>query len=153
MTSINQLFKKLSAALDPEQPQSVSSQDIERVSAILLVEIARADHQVDETEREVIVAALARSSSLEADALEALVTEALEEAQATHSLHSHISVVNEHFAKEEKIALVEQMWRVAMADGDLDRYEDYTIRKLCDLLFIKHRDFMQAKHRVMSDPD
>ena len=150
MNNINQLFRKLSAALDPAVPQSVQLEDIERVSAILLVEIARADHNVDKVEHETIVKALAASSSLNSEELAELVNEALQAAEASLSLHSHIKVVNEHFSKSEKLLLVEQMWRVALADGDVDRYEDYTIRKLCDLLYIKHRDFMQAKLKVIS---
>ena len=64
------------------------------------------------------------------------------------SLHSHVRIINDNLSKSDKLLLVEQMWRVAYADGNIDCYEEYTIRKLCDLLYLKHRDFMQAKLRA-----
>jgi len=150
MSSFNILLQKISAALDPAAPSAVAPVDIERVSAMLLIEIARADHQIDDTEREVIVNVLAKASSLDKQELNQMISETMEAAEATISLHEHVNVINDKFSKQDKICLVEHMWRVAVADGDIDRYEDYTIRKLCDLMHIKHRDFMQAKHRVIT---
>ena len=146
---LNQLVRRISAALDPAGASVVEPLDIERVSAVLLIEIARADHDIDALERDAIVDALSQSSALDVAELNTLVAEALEDADNAVSLHAHVSLINEHFRKEDKLALVEQMWRVAFADGNVDGYEEYTIRKLCDLLFVKHRDFMQAKLHVM----
>jgi len=78
-----------------------------------------------------------------------VVSQAMSEAEATLSLHEHVSFINENLQKSDKIALVEHMWRVAIADGNIDRYEEYTIRKLCDLIHVKHRDYIQAKHRAL----
>lgn len=149
---LNQLVSRISAALDPSGAAVVEPLDIERVTSVLLVEIARADHDVEDQEREAIIQALGQSSgNLNVAELDALVTEALADADNAVSLHEHVRLINEHFTKEHKIALVKQMWRVAFADGNIDRYEEYTIRKLCDLLYIKHRDFMQAKLHVMEE--
>lgn len=145
----NQWLDKISAALDPASDKGLDVLDIERVSAMLLVEIARADHQIDQVERASIVSALQQSSNLDDLELEQLVEEACEEADSAVSLYEHVRVVNEHFNKDSKIAMVEQMWRVAIADGNIDQYEEYTIRKLCDLIHVKHRDYMQAKLRVI----
>ena len=57
--------------------------------------------------------------------------------------------INSGFTREQKLALIEQMWRVAYADGDLDKYEEYTIRKLSDLLYVEHHEFIRAKLRAM----
>jgi len=146
---LNKLLERISASLDPTEP--VSALDIERVSATLLVEIARADHDIDPAERETIVKALQGAGKLDAEDIESIVDEALAEADTTASLHAHVSLINEQLDKPCKLALVEQMWRVALADGDIDGYEEYTIRKICDLLFIKHRDFMQAKLKVVEE--
>ena len=83
--------------------------------------------------------------------LNELIDEVFDSADHVLSLHSHVSLINESFNKEDKLALVTQMWRVAFADGNVDGYEEYTIRKICDLLFIKHRDYMQAKLRVATE--
>jgi len=128
---------------------SDSQLDVERVSASLLVEIARADHQLEQTEIQAITKALQQSSSLPDDEVKALVDAAVADADSTLSLHEHVRVINEQFEREEKVLLIEQMWRVAGADGNVDHYEDYTIRKLTELLHMPHRDFIQAKLKVL----
>ena len=148
----NQLLKQISSALDPQSSSSVVAPlDIERVSAVLLVEIARADHDISQEERDAISKALAATSTLTATELNELIDEVFDSADHVLSLHAHVSLINESFNKEDKLALVTQMWRVAFADGNVDGYEEYTIRKISDLLFIKHRDYMQAKLRVAKE--
>ena len=146
---LNKWFDKISAALDPNAAEIISALDIERVSAILLVEIARADHVVEPSERDAIEAALGQAGNLSPDELKNVVDDALNDADSAISLFEHVRLINEQFDRPSKLALVEQMWRVALADGNIDGYEEYTIRKLCDLLFIKHRDFMQTKLKVI----
>ena len=149
--SFERWMSRLGAALaaDAAPAAAPARDDLERVTALLLVEIARSDHEVDTAEHAAIRDALAAASSLEPAEIDALVDEALAEADATLSLHEHVRRVNASLDRDGRVALVEQMWRVALADGDIDRYEEYTIRKLADLLYIKHRDFMRAKLRVL----
>ncbi|MBX2838733.1 MAG: TerB family tellurite resistance protein [Gammaproteobacteria bacterium] len=123
--------------------------DLQKVSAFLLLEVARADYQVDEVERGAIVQAIGRSSEMSADELKALVLEAEQQADSVVSFHEHIRLVNDSFSQQQKISLIEQLWRVAFADNELDRYEEAFIRKISDLIYVKHRDFIQAKLRVM----
>ena len=148
----NQLLKQITLALDPQNSDSVVAPlDIERVSAVLLVEIARADHDISQEERQAIAVALAATSTLSQIELNELIDEVLASSDNVLSLHAHVSLINETFKKQDKLALVEQMWRVAFADGNVDGYEEYTIRKICELLFLKHRDYMQAKLRVAAE--
>jgi uncharacterized tellurite resistance protein B-like protein len=146
------LFSKWIDRISAAQQQGVKpeSPDLERISAALLVEVARSDHKLETEELQTIKAALENSSSsLSVSELEQIIDEVLAEADATISLHAHIRQINEHFDRQQKIQLIEQMWRVAYTDGDLDKYEDYTIRKLSELLYLKHRDFVQAKLAVL----
>ena len=148
----NQLLKQVTSALDPQDNDStLAPLDVERVSAMLLVEIARADHDINQQEREAISQALSATSSLGASELSELVDEAFDSVDNTLSLHAHVSLINESFNRQDKLALVEQMWRVAYADGNIDRYEEYTIRKLCDLLYVKHREYIQAKLKIAEE--
>ena len=146
-----QLINRAALALAPNANDDVVRLDIQRVTAMLLIEIARADHEVGADELAAIHEALSSASTLPESEVTDILQEAVNEAESTICLHEHLSLINEQFDKTSKIALVEQMWRVAMSNGDIDHYEEYTIRKLCDLLYVKHRDFMQAKHRVLGD--
>lgn len=144
---INRISDSIKNGVDTSGASTVA--DVERISAALLVEIARADHVLDEEEIESITMALQGSSSLTIDELGGIVSGAVVDADAAVSLHEHVRLVNEHFDRDQKIQLLEQMWRVAAADGNIDQYEDYTIRKLSDLLYIRHSEFIQAKLRVI----
>lgn len=149
---IARFIKRLEASLvasgadTPSAPLAAS--DIERVAALLLVEVARADQSIEPAELEAIGKAIASLSSLSVDEIDEMIRESIDDADAAISLHAHLRIVNEHFDKQQRIKLVENMWRVAYADGDLDRYEEHRIRSLSELLYVKHRDFMQAKHRA-----
>ncbi len=140
---INALKQPTSSAADS------SELDLQKVSACLLLEVARADYQVDEVERAAIIQAISSTTDMPAADLDQLVKDAEQQADAAISLHEHIRLVNEDFSREQKIKLIEQLWRVAYADKELDRYEEAFIRKLADLIYVKHRDFMQAKLRVV----
>lgn len=144
---INRISESLKSGADASSLTTVA--DVERISAALLVEIARADHILDEEEIESITMALEGSSSLSKEELNSIVSAAVVDADAAVSLHEHVRIVNEHFDRDQKIQLLEQMWRVAAADGNIDQYEDYTIRKLSDLLYIRHSEFIQAKLKII----
>ncbi len=137
----------LTQATDPTADEN--KLDLQKVSAFLLLEVARADYQIDDVERAAIIDAIGRTTDLPADELNQLITDAEQQADATISLHAHVRLINDEFSREQKINLIEQLWRVAFADDELDRYEEAFIRKISDLIYIKHRDFMQAKLRVM----
>ena len=127
---------------------------LERVAAVLLIEIARADTQVDEVELAAVSRAVENSCySISADELAEIVTTARQDAESSISFHDHIRQINSGFSRQQKIKLIEQMWRVAYADGDLDKYEEYTIRKLSDLLIVEHQEFICAKLRVLDEMD
>jgi len=144
----SQWISRIAGERADSEPLNVA--DIERVSAALLVEIARADHTLEQSETESIRSALKQSSSLPDEEIDAIVTSAIVDADSAISLHEHIKLVNEHFDRANKVMLIEQMWRVAAADGNVDRYEDYTIRKLSELIYVRHSEFIQAKLRVLS---
>jgi len=129
--------------------EASSVADVERVSAALLVEIARADHQLDDKELASIRAALKQSSTLPDTEIDDIVDTAVKDADSAISLHEHIRLVNEQFDRTNKLLLIEHMWRVAAADGNIDRYEDYTIRKLSELIYVRHSEFIKAKLRVL----
>ena len=122
---------------------------VERLTALLLVEISRADTEIDDAELAMIASAIKSSStSLDTEEIESIIVTAKRDAETTISFRDHVRQINRGFTREQKLALIEQMWRVAYADGDLDKYEEYTIRKLSDLLYVEHHEFIRAKLRA-----
>ena len=77
------------------------------------------------------------------------ITEAAaEQADAATCLFEFTRAVNDLASVEQKRSLLGMMWRVAMADDALSRYEEHVIRKVADLLYLPHSDFMLAKREA-----
>ncbi len=141
-------LQKMAGGETPEERSSREIQQLHQAVATLLYETARVDHEV--TDEDLRVAA---------DCLRELFAMSLEQAQAllAHAAHLHHrptsyhplgKVINQHFSAEEKQRLVEYMWRVAHADQEVDMYEDHLVRKIAELLYVPHREFISAKHRA-----
>ena len=64
------------------------------------------------------------------------------------SLYEFTRLINDHYSKEQKLLLIQSMWRVAYADNDLNKYEERLIRQVSDLIHVSHSDFMKMKMKV-----
>ena len=137
--------------LAPETAADDPAHRRDLAAAALLIEIARADFAFDDAEQATIDDALRRSLELSEDELAELVRLATEESQEATSLHQFTRLINETHSIEEKQALMEQLWRVAYADGRIDRYEEQLLRRIADLIHLRHGEFMQAKHAAAPD--
>ncbi|WP_455386142.1 tellurite resistance TerB family protein [Acidihalobacter prosperus] len=120
-------------------------------TAAILLEVSRADFETDEAELEVIAAALREAFDLGEDAVREIIAEAREQDDEELSLYPFLRIVNDACAPEEKYRIVCDLWRVAYADGRLDKYEEYQIRRIADLLYVAHPDFIRAKLAVQGE--
>ena len=105
----------------------------------------QADYDIKDNERSAIMRALRASFLLSESEAREVLHEAEEQALHATSLYDFTSLVNDKFSYEDKVQIVANMWQVAYADGDLDKYEEYIIRKVADLLYVAHSDFIRAK--------
>ena len=113
--------------------------------AVLLLECARADFENQPVELQAVRQALSEQFGVAGDALDTLVGEAGAAARDAVSLHGPVSRLNQSLSLEEKRELMQWLWRVAAADGRVDPQEEGLLRKLADLLYIAHADFIRAK--------
>ena len=128
---------------------AASPQSLPLAAAALLVEIARADERVEPAEREAIARALGPAPGLSAEDVARLLAEAESAVERSVSLFEFTSVLNAALEPARKLALVENLWRVAAADGRVDHYEEYYIRKIADLLHVSHGDLIRCKLRAL----
>jgi uncharacterized tellurite resistance protein B-like protein len=119
--------------------------------AQLLMEMARADYAADASELTMVRDLLTRAYELNSEELDALLEEAGEHMSRSVSLYDVVAALNEALGHEERRNLLGMLWRVAYADGTLDKYEEALLRKLSDLLFIPHSDFIREKLAVLGD--
>jgi len=113
----------------------------------LLMEIARLDAAGAEPKREAVRQAM-RQFGIAEEELTPMIANADRRENRLTSYYRPVALLNKRFAPERKAQFIEQLWRVAMADGKIDIYEDHLVRKLADLLYVSHTDFILAKHRV-----
>jgi uncharacterized tellurite resistance protein B-like protein len=86
---------------------------------------------------------------VDAAVAEALIGEAETAVEEAVSLFEFTRLLNERLPREARYRVLEHLWRVAYADGSLDHYEEYYLRKICDLLHLSHRDLIRAKLAVV----
>ena len=116
--------------------------------AALLVEVATADHDFSSEELTRLAELLTRKLELSATETNELIELAKSESEHATSLHQFTQIINQHCNPQEKFNLVRALWEVAYADGTLDKYEDYVIRKIADLIYVPHNEFIRAKNLV-----
>lgn len=120
-------------------------------TATLLVEVVRADHEEDLAEGEAVLSLLREFFDLSEEETALLVREAEQEADHAVSLQTFTRALHEQLSLDEKHSVVEMLWRVAMADSELDKHEDHLVRKVAGLLYVSHRDLIRIRNRVRDD--
>jgi len=133
---------------------SVSHEHRLKVATVaLLLETARADFNVQDSELASVARHAREFFTLSDDETDGLVKLAEEEAKNATSYYEFTSLINNGFSPEEKVKIIELMWQVAYADRELEKYEEALVRKIADLLYVPHAAFIAAKHRVISSLD
>ena len=132
-----------------EEPES-REHALRLATATLLIEIVRADYREDLTENEAVFAQLKQHFGLQEDEALLLVKQAEQEADRAVTLQGFTRLLHEHLTTAEKHAVIEMLWRVALADDHLDKHEDHLVRKLADLLYVSHADLIRIRNIVMA---
>jgi len=150
---LNKLSRFIERHLQPADGVSPTLSDHQKQLAVaaLLVEVAMADHQFSEVELLNLGAILERKFSLSHNELTELINLAKNETDRATSLHQFTQLINQYSTTEEKFKLMKAMWEMAYADGNLDKYEDYIIRKVADLIYVPHTEFIRAKSIVKAN--
>jgi len=134
------------------EPATGAGPDADRAlqiaTAALLIEMSQADFDVSAEEKSVITDALRKTFSLDDAAAAELVRLAEDQARKATCLYEFTSLVNKRFDRERKLRIVELLWQVAYADGRLEKHEQHLMRRLANLLYLSHQDYIAAKFRA-----
>lgn len=127
------------------QPQKDDSPDFKTSVAALLVEVMRADSELQEDERKAMVVLLQKYFDLGEEEVNNLITAASQDLDEAIDYFRFSKQINDNTNAQERIEIIELLWRLAYADGQLDKHEEHVIRRVADLLYVTHNDFIQAK--------
>jgi len=137
-------LKKLWSA-SPTGREKGKGLDITLAVTALLVEVMMMDGRLDDAEHCEIVVALKNRFGLPDEDACRLIDRATTAADKAHDLHHFTSRIIDKYPFEERAGIIHELWRVAMADGHVDAYEEQLIRKIADLIGVTHRDFINSK--------
>ena len=140
-------LKKL-FAVPPAEPVKTDTHQLAVAATALMVQLARVDNQEDERELKIIMDCAVQAPQVSQEEAEEILADALAHADDATSLYEFTGQINDHFDQAQKQALLESIWRVALADGRIDKYEAHLIRRMADLLHLNHREYMQARYRA-----
>ena len=115
------------------------------ISGALMVEVMAADHDFNSEEELKLKEILLNRFEIPENELKKISEQMKKRADDATSLYEYTSLINENFNREEKLDLIRNLWAIAFADKILDRYEDSVIRRVCELTYVSHSDFIKTK--------
>lgn len=145
---LNKLSDFLSAIITPVGAESRPEHTLQLATAVLLIEVMQADADSTDLERATVLKILKERFYL-ADAEVAQLSDlGRQTARSANDFHQFTSVINRELDLSEKVRIIEYMWQVAYADGQISAHENHLMRKIADLLYIPHGDYVAAKMRA-----
>ena len=130
LKKISNIFKKKVT----ETPDEESLSSISKACSSLLIEVALSDKDFDEEEITSMKEILKTTHGISDETINELVSNAKQTVDESTSLYSYTREVNDNFSYDDKLLLLQSLWDIAYADGNVDKYEEHLIRKISDLI-------------------
>jgi uncharacterized tellurite resistance protein B-like protein len=135
-------------SLSPRKPD-----DIRVATCALFLEMANIDDEFTESERRCVLEMLQQEYGVSSDHAAQLARQAQDQLEGSIDLWQFTNLINERYTKEEKIQVVELIWKLIYADGHLSEHENYLIHRLAKMLRLNHRELINAKLAVIHEED
>jgi uncharacterized tellurite resistance protein B-like protein len=147
VTALNRFFKKhiKPSAMGSDE---VSEHSLQLATAALLIEMMRADAEITADERRMVMNTIMTRFHLTEEESRALLRLAEDKIREATGYYEFTSLINKGFSYEQKVRVIENLWKIAFTDKYLDKYEEHMVRRVADLIYVEHKDFIDAKLRV-----
>ncbi len=142
------MLERLLARFQVPDPQDDRQPTVQLAAAVLLFEVAWADHQISAVELHRVRDTLTRVFGLDAATVEELLAESRSQHEDSVGIHRFTRALVDAWTPDQRFELLVQLWRLALCDAVLDKYEDATIRKIAELLYVSHGRFIAAKRKA-----
>ena len=147
---IRKFVDKVVSAISVPSSEEESTEDREHAlrlaTAVLMIDVARADHLFDENEFDRILELISKHFDLDAEDTAELIVAAHERSEDAVSAYEFTRLLHDNLDEREKSSIVSLLWQVAYADGELDKYEDSFVLTISDLLHVSRARVMRLKH-------
>ena len=142
LTKLNDFFTLFTHEENKNIPKQLS---LEIASAVLLCEVMRADGIFSVLEQEKLKQLLSKHFSLSKTEVASIIEQALQLSEQASDFYQFTSTLNQHYSIEQRIKIVALLWQVAYADNELAGIEQHIIRKIADLLHLRHDEYIATK--------
>jgi len=129
----------------PHQPQETIEPSLEIACSVLLCEVMKADGLLQDEEKRSLKAFISKQFALNDQEIDKIITLALTLSDNATDYYQFTKILNQHYSIEQRVKIVGYLWQLAYADGELASLEEHTIRKVADLLHLRHSEFIQTK--------
>jgi uncharacterized tellurite resistance protein B-like protein len=144
VNSIKNFFHKYIQS-PSDNKEDLSEHSLQIATAALLIEMMRVDATMSPEERRTVTETIQTKFNLSKQETELLMKIAEEKIHKATGYFEFTSLINKGFTYDQKVRVIEHLWEVAFSDASLDKYEEHMVRKIADLIYIKHEDFIEAK--------
>ncbi len=124
---------------------------VQVATCALLLEVAHSDGHYQAVEAKVVHDLLAKKFNLSPASLAELIDYSHDHRTESLDLFQFAREINAHFSRDEKLDVMEGVWRIIYADGTLDKFEDALARQLTTLLRLDHADVITRKVKVLDE--
>ena len=135
----------------PIKPKESQLRKLQIASAALFVEIAEADGNFSDDERNRIIDLMKSEFNLDEDCVNELLSLSEQKVKDSVSVYEFTSIINDGFNQQEKLELIKNLWRIIYQDGKLDSHEDRLIKIIGSTMNLEHRDVIGAKLLVKQE--
>ena len=132
-----------------EQENKATRHDARIAACALFLEMANIDEAFSDKERQEILSILEQEYDLSHEHAVALAEAAQKQRQESLDLWHFTQLINQQYSRDEKIRVVELLWKIIFIDGKLDSHEDYLVHSLADMLNLSHSELIDAKLRIL----
>lgn len=122
--------------------------DLHLAAAILLIEAAHLDGEFDAAEQKTVRRVLAEKFELTADETTSLIEVAESRHQHAVEISTFTRAIKEGYPSERRVEVIEMLWEVVLADGELHAYEANLLRRIGGLIYVSDRENGEARQRV-----
>ena len=145
---LNQIKLFFEQHLALSAPSETPEEKLQLATVALFLEMMHMDDRVEVKEQNIILSLINQNFSITTEQATSLLQLAEQQRTQATDYYQFTSLINKEYSQEQKVRLIESLWKIAFIDGILDIQEEYLVRKIADLLYVPHSAFILAKNRV-----
>jgi len=143
---LNLLEKLFSKSATTSSEEKNVEHTLQLATCVLLIEVSKSDDNFDINEQEKIKKIIHNKFNLSKEEIDYIFSLSNDNHDNMTSLFEWTDIINKECSYKEKLIIIGFMWDIAFTDSKIDKYEDYTIRKVSELIYVKHKDFINLKN-------